>query len=670
MGTTRAFPKHVACATALGLVLTLAAEVRADETAATPTPARGEATALVAAGASSGQSALAPTGDGVIIVPESQGVVVSASRAGLEPRAVGSAYTVVEQEDLQRAQSVLVRESLQDIPGITAASTRPGVVGAVNIRGSDNEQILVLIDGIELGDPSLASSQYQMEHLTTLDVARIEVLRGNQSSLYGSDAIGGVINIVTQKATEDGYRLNLEGEGGSYGTRRGGASLLGRQGIVDFRLTLQGQAVDGPSLTVPLRGPADEDDRAWQYNISGRVGVQLLPSLLAEVMGFHRIADQDLDGTGQDATFSTNSDKNDDAIALRLTHDAWDGRWTNQLTASWYETDRRFYGQGQPVDGDVYQGAKRNINLVSTIRPVDIVRLVAGFDLEREETDQVTAFSGNFTADNETNSGFGEVALEPVRNLTLTGAVRHDDNRRFGGYTTWRGTAAYYLADVAPGTDVKLRGSYGTGAKAPSLFQLFDPTYGNALLQVEESEGWDVGVDVFEASRDIALELTWFETDVTSEIDFDFAAGGYIQRGETRNRGVELGLTAQPLDWLRVQQSYTFLLNDDLDLGARVGKARHVGMTMVTVSPLPDLDLSLRARYRSANEASFAGRTDGFVTFDVLASYHLTADWELYGRVVNVLDKDYQTVAGQRSYGLSAFVGFRTSLDVGALAGL
>src|SRR5690606_38228469 len=161
---------------------------------------------------------------------------------------IGSAVSVLTAEDLQRSQTVFVKDALQDIPGVITSSDRPGAYTSVSIRGSNNDEVLYLVDGIELGDPSSTSTEHRADHMIAADIASIEVLRGNQSSLYGSDAIGGVINITTKRATKDGVEANAEIEGGSHGTLNGGASLLAKTGALDLRLTATGYMHDGPSL--------------------------------------------------------------------------------------------------------------------------------------------------------------------------------------------------------------------------------------------------------------------------------------------------------------------------------------------------------------------------------------------------------------------------------------
>ncbi|MEN3949975.1 TonB-dependent receptor [Iodidimonas sp. SYSU 1G8] len=590
-------------------------------------------------------------------------VVVSASRTGLKPREIGSSFSVIDAEDLQANQVTVLRDLLQDLPGIQISNNRPGGFSNLSIRGSDNDQVLVLIDGIELGDPSSTSTQFQMDHLTALDVSRIEVLRGNQSSLYGSDAIGGVINIVTRRATEDGLTLNGEMEGGSFGTFNGGASLYGKTGPLDVRLSVTGHRNDGPSLAAPTAGPSVEPDAYSRYGFSGRIGYQITDNLEIVATGFLSRTDSDLDGTGTDVSSNDNVEKDEDAAAIQVNHKAFDGRWRNSLLASYYQAERLYFGRSTRPEGDQYLGKKRNLNYTSAFDATEWLSVVVGGNLEEESTDQITSFSGDFIEKVDTKSVFGEVALKPLENLTLTGAFRYDDNSQFGGFDTYRGTVAYVLPAALAGGDLKLRASYGTGAKAPGLYQLYDPTYGNPNLTVEESQGWDAGFDLNWADPQINLTVNYFESHVEDEIEF--ILNGYRMGGESKSKGVEFGATAQITPWLSVSQSYTYLSSRKLPANTWKGRPRHSGATSVTIYPLEDLSITARARFKSENLSSGVNRpVDGFVTVDLLVSYRVNDQLELYGRVVNLFDKDYMLNWGNSTYGLSGFVGVRASLNV------
>jgi vitamin B12 transporter len=599
-------------------------------------------------------------------------IVVTASRIPLEPRQVGSALTIVTAQELKQGQILFTKDALQDLAGIQISSDRPGDQVAVSIRGSDNGQVLWMIDGVRMGDPSLISTEFQSDNMITADIGRIEVLRGNQSSLYGSDAIGGVVNIITQRATEDGFKVSAEAQGGSYGTVSGGASILGKSGPVDFRLTATGYSHDGPSAADPLTAPAGaatEYDRYWRYGLSGRIGVALTDTLTLQALGFWQKARTDFDS---DTDFDNiPNDSNDVArkreynVAVRADYLSLDKRLRADASISRYSANRLYFGPyNDPVSGDVFQGTKDTANLNLGYNG-GIWSVAVGGSLEREKTDQTTSFSGNFARQIDTKAAYAEIALRPVENLTLTGAARIDDNSRFGTFDTYRGTIAYVVPGVAGADSVKFRASYGTGAKAPGLYQLFDPSFGNPNLKAQTSEGGDAGVDiVFDR---FTAQISYFFNKTKNKIAFEDLGGfnfKYAQFDRAREQGMEVAFTLKPVDGVTVNQSFTYLDAKKSDNGGRfidIGRPRHSGSTSVTVNPVEQLSLTARARYRSRNANSFGGITAPYAVMDLLASYRITDRIELYGRVVNLFDKQYQMTFGTNALDRAAYGGIRVS---------
>lgn len=588
-------------------------------------------------------------------------VVITASRTQLDAREIGSAITVATEADIQRGQILFLKDVLQDMPGVQITSDRPGGFNNVSIRGSDNDQVLFLLDGIELGDPSSISTQFQSDHLTSLDIARVEVLRGDQSSLYGSDAIGGVVNIITQRATEEGFHINAEAEGGSENTRSGGITLLGKHGGVDYRLTGTTFAADGPSLADPLTGPAREDDGYERRSVSGRLGAQIVDGFSAQVLGFYSETSSDLDNSNSDS--SDTVDKDEYAAAAQLTYAAPGSGWRNELTISRYSAKSLYFGTFNRPQGDLYDGVKDAALFTTSYHISPMFDIAGGLNWEKEKTTQETSFSGEFLADITTKSAFVELAVRPVENLSFTAAARVDDNSRFGAFDTYRITGAYFMPGLLAGGDVKFRASYGTGAKAPGLYQLFDPTYGEPTLEVETSEGYDAGVDISWARAQ--LELTVFSTDVTNEIGFDGSKppfGGYAQFGSTELRGAEFGGRFELTSWATLTQSLTVLDSEDSVTHLWKKRPRYSGSTGVTFQLTPAWDLTARLRYRTENASGFGGVTEGFQTLDLLTSYAINEKFELYARIVNVADKEYELSYGSNSPDRGYFAGLRVRL--------
>jgi vitamin B12 transporter len=585
------------------------------------------------------------------VTGDEESIVVTGSRARLETRQIGSSITVIEGEEIRNDQAVLVKDVLQDVPGVQIANDRPGAVTGVSLRGADNDQVLVLLDGHELGDPSNISTEYYFDHLNAADVERIEIVRGNQSSLYGSDAIGGVINIITRRAAADGVSVKLEAEAGSFGTERIDAGVMGRSGPLDYRIGVSDFAADGPSMADPNVGPAVEDDAYDNRAVTARFGWQATRALRLAISGMQSETATDLDGTGEDSAFWPRVDKDEAAYALTLTHDG-DGPWHHELDVSHYDAERNYQ-----TNGDRYTGDKDNVRFSSVVAASSVVTLAFGFDLEREDTDQLTSFSGSFIAENSTDSLFVEAAVMPTDAFTLTVATRGDDNERFGRFTTERLTAAYVLDTAGPET--KLRASFGSGAKAPGLYQLFDPFFGNTALIVEESEGFDIGVDLA-WSGGATFGLTYFANDIEQEIDFLWP-DGYLNRGETEANGVEAAVTlplSSRIDW---SLNYTYLSSHDDLTGDWLGRPRNAATSQVTARATERLRLTARTRYRSENAASFGGSTASFVVWDLLGRFELSERLEIFGRVVNLLDEDYQYEWGMNTYDRSLFAGVRLS---------
>ena len=241
-------------------------------------------------------------------------------------------------------------------------------------------------------------------------------------------------------------------------------------------------------------------------------------------------------------------------------------------------------------------------------------------------------------------------------------SARLDDNSRFGQFDTYRVTAAYLAPRTLAGASVKLRASYGTGAKSPGLYQLFDPTYGNANLTTAESKGVDAGID-FAWDR-AHLQITAFQNKVENEIGFGLGGGplglfGYLNLGETETKGVELGADYRVADWFTLAQSFTVLDAQNALTNTWLGRPRYAGVTTATLTPSDRWSFTARIRYRSKNNSSYGGTTDSYATGDLLASYRLNDHIELYGRVVNVTDEFYEMSYGINTAGRSGYVGVR-----------
>ncbi|MDA1099115.1 MAG: TonB-dependent receptor [Proteobacteria bacterium] len=606
-------------------------------------------------------------------------VVVSASRVPLPAQEVGSAVTVITAEDLKRRQIRFVSEVLREVPGV--AVSRSGSAGSftqVRIRGAEGNQTLVIINGVEVNDPS-GGSEFDFGDLLAADIERIEVLRGPQSALYGSDAIGGVINIVTKKGHGPATGT-LALEGGSFRTGQASASVRGGGDGYHFSLGATGVTTDGESVAPESEGNSEADGHRNQTYIA-TLGVTPLKNLAIELFGRYVGSTIETDPQPAVAGIIRTVDGDDETETIQRTgraqakYSLFDGAWEHILGAGINEetadstTDNAltFESEGKKVRYD-YQ-----TNVYFETPSFAEATHSLTFLAEREDESQVTrsAFGGSDL--DVTNHGYvGEYRPRLWDRLFLSGSVRRDDNDLFDNATTYRTTAAYLHKE----TGTRPHGSYGTGVKNPTLFELFGfgPNFvPNPNLRPEESDGWDIGVEQgFFGSR-LSMDVTYFNNRIT---DLIRGAGNTAVNvaGTSKIQGMEVAASARIAEGLTLTGQYTYTDGQDANGTELVRQPKHLASANIDYDFLDgraklDLGINYNGRQKDIQFSNFfATRTnvslDDFVLVNLAASYALTEKLELYGRVENLLDEDYQQILGFSNPGIGAFIGVRASFGL------
>ncbi|MBI1238622.1 MAG: TonB-dependent receptor [Alphaproteobacteria bacterium] len=562
----------------------------------------------------------------------------------------GTSVTVITDKDIERRQFTQVIEALRLAPGVTIdRSGTAGGTASVRIRGADSDQTLVLIDGINVNDPTSTGGGFDFAFLDTADIERIEVLRGAQSTLWGADAIGGVINILT-KRPEQGLSASGFVEGGSFGTWRGGASVSGGYETLDFRLAGSGLTSDGISKADEDDGNT-EDDGIDQLSLSGRLGVQLTENFRIDALGGYSDSEFDIDGFPPPSfafadTLETSS-STDTRAALVASLDLWDGRFRSELSASYYEIERVTGGSGFTGYRDTYR-YEGTADLASW--------LTTAFGVERETTEYANE-------DRDRDSAFALVEIKPVDRLTISGGLRWDDDSAFGGETTARVSGAFAAADW-----LTLHASYGEGYKAPSLYQTFGDggvfVLPNPDLRPEMSEGYDVGVTLGFDGGAGEIDVTYFDAESTDLIDYDFGVPGYVNVAKAGREGVEVAASWLPIEALALRVSYAYLEARDGTTGQRILRVpQHTADADATWYMTPDLSATIAVLYRSEEvSTSFDPIVDEWVRVDLAGTWTVSQGVDLYGRIENLLDEDYQEVSTYGTPGLSGFIGTRVRL--------
>ncbi|WP_150290605.1 TonB-dependent receptor plug domain-containing protein [Sphingobium estronivorans] len=586
------------------------------------------------------------------VLAEDEEIIVTA--LGIEqPRdEVGQAVTVIDADTIRTRQSVSVTDLLATTPGVRFS--RNGGVGGVtgvSLRGAETTQTLVLIDGVKVNDTSGIGDMYDFGNLLTGNIQRIEILRGSNSIVYGSQAIGGVVNVMTGTPGED-FAGNASVDYGYRDTLDAKADISGTSGIASGGVGVAYFRTDGISAA----SNGTEKDGYKNLAANAKLKLNFTDALSLDLRGYYIHADLDTDNGIVDSVADTSrTDQYIGYAGLNLA--LLDGKLTHRAAVTWFRTDRDYTSGFGPFG---YSGTNLRFEYEGVYQPVEQARLIFGYDHERPDYD-FAGFGSVESHKADIDSVYALAVVKPLAGLSLTGGVRHDDHSQFGGATTFGANANYTPNDGA----TNLRISYGEGFKAPSLYQLYGADVGNTALLPERSESYDVGFDQRLDGDRAILSVTAFLRDTKNQINYDYSIGlygGYNNIDNTRAKGVEAMLTLKPVDALIFTAAYSYVDARDRDTGARLPR-RAANAVSVSADYVWPFRLSTGATVTmvgdSFNDSTNAQRLDGYAVANVRASFPITDNLEIYGRVDNLFDEGYATVYGYGTYGRSAYGGVR-----------
>lgn len=608
-------------------------------------------------------------------------IIVTATRAqgGADRATLGASVTTIDAVDLELRQTRAVSDILRDVPGV--AVSRQGGVGAltqVRMRGAEANHTLVLIDGMEAADPY--QGEFDFSTLIADDVARVEVLRGQQGALYGSDAIGGVIHYITASGAEaPGVRGRMEY--GSFDSWDAAVRVADVAGPVDFALSAGYQSTGG----TPTSRLGSRDLAAQNTALSGRVVFTLADNFRIRAVGRYTLTDADTNG--QDFNFPPGPtygyvvDTNESAetsgayglVSAELS--LLDGAWTHALTLQGVDASRNGFDSGAKTSGD--DGSRLKASYVTSFKfgPEAFAQTITGAaDYEHERFQNTSPFLSAAQGLQRDIENLGLVAqydavIDGAFGLGL--AVRHDDNDRFDDATTWRAQASYLLP-----SDTRLHAAFGTGIKNPGIFELFgfDPATftGNPDLKPEKSEGWEAGVEQSFLDGAARLDVTYFDSTLTDEIYTVFGATPPFfstpanRTTESTQAGVEVaGELLLGKSW-RAFATYTWL--DAQENGVtEVRRPESAGSVNLSYrAPGDGFGAFVTVRYNGEqydNNFTLAGGPrvllSHYTLVNVGGDVRVGKRFDLYARVENALDEEYEDVYTYRTPGRAAFIGVR-----------
>jgi vitamin B12 transporter len=585
-------------------------------------------------------------------------IVITSTGVEESPDEIGQAVTVIDRATIEQRQAVALSDLLATTPGVTVSRNGgPGSFTAVRIRGAEGEQTLTLIDGVRVNDPSSPGGGFDFANLLAGSIDRVEILRGPNSVPWGSQAIGGVVNVVTAQPSD---RLQARGnvEYGSFESVFANAGVSGSSGIVKGSLNLGYLKTDGISAA----SSGTEPDGYRQYGATGRIEIALTDTISLDLRGYFADSRVEQDGFDNntflptdDAEFSKTQELHGYA-ALKV--DLADGNFRNRIAFSIADINRDTFDPAFSTTSPSFFGRGRSERYTyqGDFTLSDAVRLVGGAEHEDSRFTDGMVFKSRGVS-----SLYGEVIVSPVDRLTLTGGVRYDDDSAYGGHTTWGANAVYTLP-----TNTTIRGSYAEGFKAPTLYQLFGPFgLGNPNLVPETAQSYDVGIEQRLVGGKISISLTWFHRDTTDQIDFDLSTFTYNNIARTRAEGLEFALDVRPTDRLTLSGSYSFVDSTNLSagfVGNDLARRPHQSVS-ASIDWKTPLGLSVGATLLSVgdsfDDAANFNRLDGYIIAGVRADFPIGEKFSIYGRVDNIFDEKYEVTAHYGTPGRAAYGGIR-----------
>ena len=594
-------------------------------------------------------------------------IVVTANGSAQLPERVGQAITQINADLIQTRQTTAIADLLSTTPGVTVSRNGgPGKTTAVRIRGAEGDQTLTLIDGVRVNDPSSPGGAFDFGNLLSGNISRIEVLRGPNSVPWGSQAIGGVVNIVTASPTDD-LSGNARAEYGYKNAVQAVGQLSDTFGIVSA--SFGGGYFRDDGISAFKSG--SERDGFRQYAANGKIGIALSDSFDLDFRSYYANSKTQLDGfpapffAFADTTeFSTTKELFSYAGAnLRLFNDTF----KNRIAFTLSDVNRdNFDAPGQSTPSFLARGRIERFEYQGDAKLSDNFRAVFGAEHETSRFND-----GGASATTGLTSGYGQLIADIGNTLTLTGGARIDDHRDYGTQTTFSANAAWRPAD---GTIV--RASYGEGFKAPTLFQL-DSFFGNKALNPETAKSYDIGIEQTLINDTLTIGTTVFLRNTGNQIDFiscfnnpnpiciNRPFGTYDNIKRTRAKGGEAFLRIRPVDTLTFDANYSLIDSKDRDSGLTLlRRPKHsvnvavdwnardwlkLGGSVQSVSDSFDID------FQTFNRISL----DGYTLVSLRAAVPINDALEFYGRVENLFGTHYETVSGYGVLGRNAHVGVR-----------
>ncbi|MFT6984925.1 MAG: vitamin B12 transporter [Psychromonas sp.] len=588
-------------------------------------------------------------------------IVISASRVESKRIESGSSITVFDAQYLKENQARTVAELLQDVPGVSVASNGGlGKKTSVFIRGASSSNTVVIIDGVKVTDQSSAAGGFDFAHLMTDNIERIEVLRGSQSALWGSDAMGGVINIITKKG-KAGFHPTATIEIGTNHYHKESINLSGAKNNSHYSLSASNLETDGRSTK---NGELDDpdDDGYKNQNVMLKAGHQFNDIFsLDGVMNYTR-TESEYDTDAYDpVTYQQiqNIVDNHSKVRQRLVKinshlNLLDNQWKNRLSLAYadsvsenYEANG-YYGPYTKNSGD---------NIKADLQSDYFLNNRGDFNHRFTvvvETEKSTYQPWSVIEEQEMRSSaaIAEYGVDWSKTIFLTASLRRDFNSDFDNTTTHKIALTGWATE-----GIRLHASQGSGVKNPTFSQLFG-SYATPDLNPESSDSWDAGIEYNFENINGYIDLTYFDANYNDAIRYDFNTYSYVNQDEKSN-GIEVSTFFKVTQALRVNAAYTYMETEDgtADHNELLRRPKHAASLNSNYKYTEKLSANIGVRYIGERLDYGNIDLDDYTVINIGAAYQINKHIAVSARLENAFDKEYEEVSGYNTDPLSAYLG-------------
>lgn len=609
-----------------------------------------------------------------------ENILVSASLLPITSKRSANAITIIGSDQIKNRAVVSVSDLLRDVAGL--AVSRSGVQGSqtqIRVRGGEANHLLVLIDGVEVNNPS-QNDEFNWGNLVASDIERIEVIRGPQSSMLGSDAMAGVVNIITRSADQP-LSTNIFSEIGSFNTQNNGISIGLKDGAFDMRLGISDLQTDGDNIS----RSGSEKDGYENTNLNLKSGWRVSNQLNLT------LAARQSDGINEfdaDINFDSLIDDQDDLSKflsstkrLKADYSSLDGHWQHQLSIARSTNENAEFNGNIP--GTATYSNKDQQRLVSSLLWGELNHRLS-FLVEREEEKFQQRgvindygifgiYDPNQKRSRDTDSMALEYRADISDKLTVAASTRYDDNSEFNTGNTSRIEAIYQIND-----SLRMRSAYGTAIKNPTFterFGFYTNFIGNPSLEPEQSSNWELGIDQQFLGGHSSISFTLFNSELENEIDGNFVDPvtfrytSVNRAGLSKRQGMELTTLNQFNDAVSLNFSYTYTDAVESDGNDRyvdeVRRPRHTGSLNLSWQVKDTLHINTNAQYNGSQiDVVYPENVKlaDYTLINLSANYKATQNLDIYIRFDNLFDESYEEVFSYQTLGFSANVGIRYKL--------